>query len=136
MRKSLTAVVLIAAVSTSGCALMKPRASRAADFAAARTAPLIVPPDFSLAPPVAGTIGISAGDAQQQAIDALFGGPAPRSLGEMSLLDAAGRSEAEMGIRSTVWDPDTRIVDKGPTTVEMLNSPAKNSSIASAQTGS
>ena len=49
------------------------------EFAVARNAPLVVPPDFSLAPPVAGTAGCRPSDAQQQAIDALFGGPAPRS---------------------------------------------------------
>ena len=63
------------------------------EFAVARNAPLVIPPDFSLSPPVAGTAALSAGDAQQQAIDALFGGPAPRSAGETSLLDAAGREQ-------------------------------------------
>jgi hypothetical protein len=105
------------------------------EFAVARNAPLIIPPDFSLAPPVAGTQGLSAGDAQQQAIDALFGGPAPRPPSETSMLDQAGRSEAPIGIRSTVWDPDTRVVDKGATTLQILAAPAANSSIASAQAG-
>ena len=135
MRKSLSALVIVAAVATSGCALVRPKASRADQFAVARTAPLIVPPDFSLAPPVAGTAGISAGDAQQQAIDALFGGPAPRPMSENSVLDAAGREVAQLGIRSTVWDPDTRVVDKGPTTLQILSAPPKNSNIASAQIG-
>jgi hypothetical protein len=134
MRKSSTALLILAVVATSGCGLMRKR-TRADEFAVARTAPLIVPPNFSLAPPVAGTAGISAGDAQQQAIDALFGGPARRSPGEISLLDTAGRSSAEMGIRTTVQDPDTRVVDKGPATVEILNAPVKNSNIASAQGG-
>ena len=60
------------------------------EFAVARNAPLVIPPDYSLTPPVAGTAGLSAGDAQQQAIDALFGGPAPRSASETSLLEVAG----------------------------------------------
>jgi hypothetical protein len=96
---------------------------------------LIVPPDFSLAPPVAGTAGLSAGDAQQQAIDTLFGGPAPRSPGETSLLDAAGRSDAQLGIRSTVYDPDTRVVDKGRMTVNILQAQPADTNIASAQVG-
>jgi hypothetical protein len=134
MRKALTALVLIAATATSGCAAF--RSGGAPDeFEVARNAPLIVPPDFSLAPPVAGTAGLSATDAQQQAIDALFGGPAPRSAGERTMLDIAGRDMAEMGIRSTVWDPDTRIVDKGPTTLTILQAAPANSSIASAQAG-
>jgi len=65
----------------------------------------------------------------------LFGGPAPRSAAETSLLDAAGRGDAPIGIRSTVWDPDTRIVDKGAMTLNILAAPATNTSIASAQTG-
>ena len=71
----------------------------------------------------------------QQAIDALFGGPAPRSPGETSLLDAAGRNDAQLGIRSQLWDPDTRIVDKGPTTVQILSAAATSTNIASAQAG-
>ena len=134
MRKTLTAVVLVAVLAASGCASISKR--RAPDeFAVARSAPLIVPPDFSLAPPVAGTAGLSPGEAQQQAIDALFGGPAPRSAGETSLLDQAGRDTAQIGIRSTAWDPDTRIVDKGPTTLTILSAQPADSNIATAQAG-
>jgi len=135
MRKVLTALVIAAAVTTSGCAALKGKRAAPDEFAVARNAPLIIPPDFSLAPPVAGTAGLSPADAQQQAIDALFGGPAPRSPGEMSLLDAAGRSNAQFGIRSQVWDPDTRIVDKGPTTVQILTAGNTSTNVASAQAG-
>jgi hypothetical protein len=135
MRKVLTALALIAAVSTSGCATVRGRRAAPEEFQVARNAPLIIPPDFSLAPPVAGTQGISAGEAQQQAIDALFGGPAPRSPAETSMLDEAGRGDAPIGIRSTVWDPDTRVVDKGATTLQILAAKPANSSIATAQAG-
>src|SRR5437764_8918265 len=109
MRNAYFAVVLGAAVAMSGCAHR--RSSTPDEFAVSRNAPLVIPPDFSLAPPVAGTAGLSPSDAQQQAIDTLFGSPAPRSNAETSLLDTAGRDSAQSGIRSTVWDPDTRIVD-------------------------
>lgn len=137
MRKAFIAVLAVAVVATSGCASLgrKQRAQVSDEFLVARNAPLVVPPDFNLAPPVAGTQGVSAGEAQQQAIDALFGGPAPRSAAETSLLDAAGRADAPIGIRSTVWDPDTRVVDKGATTLQILTAPAANSSVATAQTG-
>jgi hypothetical protein len=135
MRKALTAVVLAAAVTASGCSMFRGRASTPDEFAVARNAPLIIPPDFNLAPPVAGTAGLSPSEAQQQAIDALFGGPAPRSLGETSLLDAAGRNDAQVGIRSQVWDPDTRVVDKGPTTLQILSAGNTSTNIASAQAG-
>src|SRR3954453_3310265 len=97
MRKILAAVLAVATVATAACA---PRGKTPDKFAVARNAPLIVPPDFNLAPPVAGTAGLSAGEAQQQAVDTLFGGPAPRPNGEMSMLDVAGRDTAQLGIRS------------------------------------
>ena len=135
MRNALTALVLAAAVATSGCAMFKSRSRTPDEFAVARNAPLIIPPDFSLAPPVAGTAGLTPTEAQQQAVDALFGGPAPRSPGEMSLLDLAGRNSAQSGIRSQVWDPDTRIVDKGRTTLQILSAANTSTDVASAQPG-
>ena len=135
MRKAFIATLAVAALATSGCAALSGKQAAPDEFAVARNAPLIIPPDFNLAPPVAGTQGISAGEAQQQAIDTLFGGPAPRSAAETSLLDQAGRGDAAIGIRSTAWDPDTRIVDKGRTTLQILAAPPANTSIASAQAG-
>jgi len=135
MRKAFIAILAVATVATSGCAALGGGHRTPDEFAVARNAPLIIPPDFSLVPPVAGTQGLSAGDAQQQAIEALFGGPAPRSAAEITMLDAAGRGDAPIGIRSTAWDPDTRVVDKGQTTMAILAAPAANSSIASAQAG-
>lgn len=134
MRRVYFAVVLVAAATMSGC-FHRARVTTPDEFAVARNAPLIIPPDFNLAPPVAGTAGLSPTEAQQQAIDALFGGPAPRSPGEISLLDAAGRNDAQLGIRSEVWDPNTRVVDKGPETVKILTAANTNSNIASAHPG-
>ena len=135
MRKAFTALALAAALATSGCSMLTGRRASPDEFAVARNAPLIIPPDFSLAPPVAGTGGLTPADAQQQAIDALFGGPAPRSPGETSLLDAAGRTSAQVGIRSQVWDPNTRLVDKGQTTVQILTAANTQTNVASAQPG-
>ena len=132
MRKAISALLL--AVTVSGCSLFRAGPTTPDEFAVARNAPLIIPPDYTLAPPVAGTVGMQT-DVQQQAIDALFGGPAPRSPSETSLLDQAGRDVAQIGIRSTAWDPDTRIVDKGPTTLAILSAPPADSEVASAQAG-
>jgi len=132
MRKISTAVALAAAFALAGCAALSGQTQTPDEFAVARNAPLIIPPDFSLAPPVAGTV-TNAPDIQQQAIDALFGGPAPRSASETVLLDEAGRALVPQGIRSTAWDPDTRVVDKGPTTMSILSAAEANSNIASAQ---
>ena len=133
MRKAFSALALAATLAASGCAIGKTKTPD--EFAVARNAPLIIPPDFNLAPPVAGTGGITPSDAQQQAIDALFGGPAPRSAGETSMLDVAGRNSAQLGIRSQVWDPNTRLVDKGPTTVQILTAQPTSTNVASAQAG-
>ena len=132
MRKTMILVVIAATVATSGCNLVRRKGGE--EFAVAKSAPLVVPPDFSLAPPVTGA-GISPADAQQQAIDTLFGGPAPRPQYETSLLESAGSSIAKVGIRSTVWDPDTRIVDKGETTLAILAAQQTRTDVASAHIG-
>ena len=88
MRKTSALMIGLATISLAGCASLfgGNKTSRLDEFAVARNAPLVIPPDYSLTPPAPGTATLSASDAQQQAIQALFGGPAPRSAGEMSLL--------------------------------------------------
>ena len=132
MRNAFSALALTAAaLATSACGLAG-RPKSPDEFAVARNAPLIIPPDFNLAPPVAGTGGLTPNEAQQQAIDALFG-TAPRTPGETSLLDAAGGDHAQIGIRSQVWDPHTRLVDKGRTTLQILAAGNTQTNVASAQ---
>jgi len=131
MRKAL--LLVAPAVLVSGCSMFGPKQKSLDEFAVARNAPLVIPPDYSLAPPVAGTVSMSAQDAQTQAIEALFGGPAPRSQGEMSMLESAGRDRAALGIRSTAGDPDTRVVDKGQATQSILAAPPADSELATAQ---
>src|SRR3954453_1335502 len=70
------------------------------EFAVARNQPLVIPPDYSLAPPRAGDPTPQAADARTQALEALFGGPAPRSQSETTLLNAAGSDRAALGARS------------------------------------
>ncbi|MEO6360280.1 MAG: DUF3035 domain-containing protein, partial [Sphingomicrobium sp.] len=72
-------------------------------------------------------------DAQAQAIEALFGGPAPRSAAETSLLDRAGRDRAPVGARSMAGDPDTRVIDKGAVTAQLLSAAEVDGPVASAQ---
>ena len=91
------------------------------EFAVQRQAPLVIPPDFALTPPEPGAPRPAEGTAAQQALDALFGGPAPRSAVETSALDRAG--ESEPGIRSAVGDPGTFTVDKGTTTRTIIAAP-------------
>jgi hypothetical protein len=133
MRKAF--LLIMPAVLLAGCGAFGGNKPKTLDeFAVARNAPLVIPPDFSLTPPVAGTVSMTAQDAQTQAIEALFGGPAPRSSTEMSVLDRAGRDRAAMGVRSTVGDPNTRVVDKGQATQTILAAPQADTPEASAQT--
>ena len=91
------------------------------EFAVQREAPLVVPPDFALKPLQPGAPRPAEGTAAQQALQALFGGPAPRSAVETSALDRAGH--ADQGIRSGVGDPATHTVDKGATTRSIIAAP-------------
>jgi len=100
------------------------------EFAVQRQAPLAVPPDFELAPPAPGAPRPTEGTAAQQALDALFGGPAPRSAVETSALQRAGN--AELGIRSSVGDAGTYTVDKGTATRTILAAPEGDGQDASA----
>ena len=131
MRKTIPILLLLPALA--GCGLLRGRAAAPDEFQVARNAPLIIPPDYTLTPPTAGAATTSPTDAQSQAIEALFGGPAPRSQAEMSLLEQAGRDDAQIGIRSTAWDPDTRVIDKGPVTLAILAAPPADTDVATAQ---
>jgi hypothetical protein len=131
MRKSLI-LVLMPAIALGGCGLTR-RAAAPDEFAVARNAPLVIPPDYTLTPPVAGTATGTPQDAQRQAIEALFGGPAPRSRSETSMLEQAGRDRAALGVRSTAGDPGTNIVDLGAVTQTVLVAQDTNTQVASAQ---
>jgi hypothetical protein len=132
MRKSLS-LVLIPAIALGGCAVFKSKSGTPDEFAVARNAPLVIPPDYSLTPPVAGTASATPQDAQQQAIEALFGGPAPRPQSESLLLDEAGRDRVALGARSIAGDPNTNVVDMGETTRTIIAAPQSDSQVASAQ---
>lgn len=91
------------------------------EFAVQRQAPLVIPPDFNLVPPSEGNPRPAEGSAAEQALEALFGGPAPRSQIETSALDRAG--SAAPGIRSEVGDPGTNTVAKGSVTRDIIAAP-------------
>lgn len=93
------------------------------EFAVARQQPLVIPPDFALAPPTPGQPQAIGADSRAQAIQTLFGGPAPRSDAERGLLEDAGRDDVVQGARSVVGDPGTEVVDKGRVTQTILAAP-------------
>ena len=125
MRK-ITLFVLASAIPVllSGCGGHGGMFSRVRpdEFAVQRQAPLIVPPDFALTPPQPGAPRPAARSAQSETLDALFGGPAPRSSVERSVVSRAGT--ADPAIRSTVADPKTRSAAKGDITRDITAAPA------------
>jgi len=126
-----------ALVLASGCAMLAACGGsgvfdreRPDEFAVQRQAPLVVPPDFTLTPPAPGAPRPAEGTASQQALEALFGGPAARSEIETSALDRAG--SAEPGIRSQIGDPDTNTVAKGSVTRDIIAAPEGDGAAAQA----
>jgi hypothetical protein len=95
------------------------------EFSVVRNQPLVLPPDYALVPPKAGEPSPQAADPSKEALEALFGGPAPRSRGETTMIDAAERNyTAAEGARSVAGDPNTNVVDKGATTAAIVAAPA------------
>ncbi|MDQ0839630.1 MULTISPECIES: DUF3035 domain-containing protein [Sphingomonas] len=97
--------------------------ARPDEFAVARQAPLVIPPDFALVPPQPGAARPQDTAANAQTLDALFGGAAPRSAAETGVVNDAGADNDDPGIRSNVGDPDTTVVDKGSTTRDIVAAP-------------
>ena len=132
MRKIVsTALLTTATLAMAGCSsggLFE--RDRPDEFAVQRQAPLVVPPDFNLVPPSDGAPRPSGGTASEQALDALFGGPAPRSGVETSVLDRAG--EAAPGIRSSVGSEGTNTVAKGRVTRDIIAAPEGDGQAAQA----
>lgn len=113
-----TGSALLAACSSGGIM----NRQRPNEFAVQRQAPLVVPPDFHLAPPEPGAPRPTEGTAAQQALEAMFGDKAPqRSQVETSALRSAG--DAEPGIRSSVGDTGTFTVDMGEATRAIIAAP-------------
>ena len=99
------------------------------EMAVQRQAPLVVPPDFEMAPPQPGAPRPAEGNASQKALETLFGGPAPRSRVEASVIDRAGK--ADPSIRSQVGDTGTNTVAKGRVTRDIIAAPEGDGQSAS-----
>jgi len=138
MRKVILVVALASATMLAGCGgggkggVFAGR-SGPDEFAVARRAPLVIPPDFSLTPPKPGAPRPQEADSSTQALSAMFGGTAQRSPGENAILSGAGPSP-EAGIRTDVGGADTSVVDKGSVTRDIIAAPAGNGAEATVST--
>jgi hypothetical protein len=103
------------------------------EFAVQRQAPLVIPPDFALVPPVPGAPRPTDSGTSQQAQDALFGPASPRSAVETSVGTRSG--QAAPSIRSTVGDPGTATVAKGAVTRDIVAAPEGDGREAQASLG-
>jgi hypothetical protein len=124
MRKLHTVLVLASASALlAGCGSGGGLFHRARpdEFAVQRQAPLVVPPDFALTPPKPGAPRPTESTTQQQTLDALFGGTAPRSPIERNAVSRAGTPAP--GIRSAVGDAQTNTVAKGELTRDIIAAP-------------
>jgi hypothetical protein len=119
------ALAVSAATLVAGCAAGGPFGhGRGPDeFAVARNAPLVVPPDYALTPPRPGEADVGAQDPRAQALQALFGGPQPRSAVENNMLQVAHAERTALGARSVAGDPQTAVVSRGTLVQTMLQLP-------------
>jgi hypothetical protein len=114
MRNASLVLAGSAALLLAGCAGGGPfNRDRPDEFAVARNAPLVVPPDFALTPPRPGEADSSGTDPRAQALQAIFGGPQPRAAIENNVLQVAHADRAALGARSVAGDPDTAVVSRG-----------------------
>lgn len=134
MRKVIGVAALAVFLSGCGSTGLFGR-QRPDEFAVARQAPLVIPPDYSLVPPQPGAARPQDVNARAQTLDALFGGAPGRSAAEQSTLQSAGALTADPGVRSTVGDPETNVVDKGATTRDIVAAPEGDGQDARAAAG-
>jgi hypothetical protein len=137
-QKLILAFCATALVTLSGCASASQagqalwdwdiRGNQAAAPATGRAAPLVVPPDFALEPTAVVARPTEAG--QEQVLEAMFGGTAQRSAAERAISTTSGA--AEMGIRSSVGDPQTTTVNKGSITRDIIAAPEGDGQTAQA----
>ena len=132
MRLSSLLLAAAAASLLAGCAGNSAlNRARPDEFAVARHQPLVVPPDYALTPPAAGQS--DPGDPRAQALQALFGGPQPRSAVERDMLREAGADSAALGARSVAGDPQTAVVNRGALVQTILQLPQGDGQEASVQ---
>ena len=113
--RRLMILAIPASLVLAGCAAGGPfNRARPDEFAVTRAPELVIPPEFALTPPRPGQAEPGGSDPRAQALQALFGGPQPRSAVEQRLLQQADTGAgAALGARSVAGDTDTPVVNRG-----------------------
>ncbi|MGO1120299.1 DUF3035 domain-containing protein [Rhodovibrionaceae bacterium A322] len=130
------ALVALAAAALSACSASKETFGLGKqspdEFQVVARAPLTLPPNFQLRPPQPGAVRPQEGSAEDQARKTVFRaddtGPSldemvpddGRSVGERSLLAAAGYAESDSDIRLTIERETNRINEENESFVEDL----------------
>lgn len=128
------AIAIPAALLLSACAGGGPFGrDRPDEFAVTRAPELIVPPEFSLTPPRPGQADPGVSDPRAAALQALFGGPQPRSAVEQRLLQSADANSAALGARSLAGDTETQVVNRGALVQTIIALPEGDGATASVQ---
>ncbi len=134
LRFSLIAAIVMALSACSGVKKQLGLTKQSPDeFKVVKRAPLSLPPDFSLRPPEPGIARPQEGTASQQAKNAVFRLKQPesgtleptiesddRSLGELSLLRAAGVGQTDPNIRRILDAETLRINAEGEDFLQAL----------------
>ncbi|MGQ0558131.1 MAG: DUF3035 domain-containing protein [Sphingosinicella sp.] len=121
-----------ALVLLAGCGGGPFNRDRPDEFRVGRSAPLVIPPDFAMTPPRPGEPEAGS-DPRAQALEALFGGPQPRSAVERDLLQQAGAERAVLGARSVAGDTQTVVVNRGAMVQTIIQLPQGDGQEASVQ---
>jgi len=130
--RRLMILAIPASLVLAGCASGGPFGrARPDEFAVTRAPELIVPPEFALTPPRPGQADPGASDPRAQALQALFGGPQPRSAVEQRVLQQADASGAVLGARSLAGDTETQVVNRGALVQTIIQLPAGDGAAAS-----
>jgi len=119
-----------AALAVAGCASGR---SAPDEFAVTRAPELVIPPEFNLTPPRPGQADPGTSDPRAQALQALFGGPQPRSAIEQRLLQQVDAGAAALGARSIAGDPETQVVNRGALVQTIIQLPEGDGATAQVQ---
>jgi hypothetical protein len=68
-----------------------------------------------------------------QALQALFGGPSPRSAIEQRILQQTDSAAAALGARSVAGDPQTQVVNRGALVQTIIAIPEGDGPVATVQ---